>query len=332
MTGSTINATHFRLEHSGDWERLDAVVTRLEKGSLRSLSDDELLNLPRLYRTTLSCLSIARNTSLDRALLSYLEQLSIRAYLQIYSMQTSPAREILRFVTSAWPAAVRALWRELLFCVALTLASALAAYLLVRSDPIWFYGIIPEGMAAGRDPSASTEFLRGTLYNHEQNYLTAFSTFLFTHNAQIAIFAFALGFAFAVPSVLLIIYNGLMLGAIFAVFAAHGLAPNLAGWLLIHGTTEIFAVCIAGAAGMRIGLALAFPGALDRLQALVVAGRTAATALLGTVIMLAVAGVLEGVGRQTVIDDRARLLIGAGALVGWLIFFFGSRQRVEDEG
>lgn len=332
MTGSTINATHFRLEHSGNWERLDAVVTRLEKGSLRSLSDDELLDLPRLYRTTLSCLSIARNTSLDRALLSYLEQLSIRAYLQIYSVQTSPAREMLRFVTSAWPAAVRALWRELLFCVALTLASALAAYLLVRSDPIWFYGIIPEGMAAGRDPSASTEFLRGTLYNHEPNYLTAFSTFLFTHNAQIAIFAFALGFAFAVPSVLLIIYNGLMLGAIFAVFAAHGLAPNLAGWLLIHGTTEIFAVSIAGAAGMRIGLALAFPGPLDRLQALVVAGRTAATALLGTVIMLAVAGVLEGVGRQTVTDDRARLLIGAGALVGWLIFFFGSRRRVEEEG
>ena len=75
----------------------------------------------------------------------------------------------------------------------------------------------------------------------------AFATYLFTHNSQIAIFAFALGFAFAVPTILLILYNGLMLGAFFAVFAAKGLAFNLAGWLMIHGTTELFAIAIAGA-------------------------------------------------------------------------------------
>ena len=88
----------------------------------------------------------------------------------------------------------------------------------------------------------------------------SFATFLFTHNAQIAIFAFALGFACAVPTVLLILYNGLMLGAFFALFAAKGLGPNVAGWLMIHGTTEIFAICISGAAGIRIGMAIAFPG------------------------------------------------------------------------
>ena len=142
----------------------------------------------------------------------------------------------------------------------LTLASAVVAFLLVRGDPSWFFGIIPESLAGGRDPSASAEALRRTLYDRHDDMLATFATYLFTHNSQIAIFAFALGFAFGVPTILLILYNGLMLGAFFAVFAAKGLAFNLGGWLAIHGTTELFAITIAGAAGIRIGTAIAFPG------------------------------------------------------------------------
>jgi len=52
------------------------------------------------------------------------------------------------------------------------------------------------------------------------------------------------------------------------------------------------------------------------------AGRTAATAMIGTVIMLAVAGLLEGIGRQTVNSDALRMLIGSAVLVGWLAYFY----------
>ena len=331
MNAPLVNATRFRLEHADDWKRLEELVTRLEKKSLRSLSDDDLLDLPRLYRTTLSSLSVARDTSLDGALLSYLEQLSTRAYFQLYGVQTSPGRQVGRFFTAGWPDAVRALWRELAFCVALTTLSALAAYFLIRSDPEWYYAIIPQGLAGGRDPSASAAFLRTTLYDGggKDSALTLFATFLFTHNAQIAIFAFALGFAFAVPTVLLIIYNGLMLGAITAVFASKGLGPNLGAWLAIHGTTELLAICISGAAGIRLGTALAFPGSRTRMEAMVGAGRIAATAMLGTVVMLGVAGLLEGIGRQTITDDGARLAIGLAALAGWLCYFFWPRRPAE---
>ena len=71
-------------------------------------------------------------------------------------------------------------------------------------------------------------------------------------------------------------YEGGMLGAMVAVFAAKGLGPNFLAWLAIHGTTELFAVMIAGAAGMRIGTAIAFPGGQERMEAVVAAGRTAA--------------------------------------------------------
>ena len=324
-----VNASRFRAAHEADWERLDRLVTRMEKRSIRALADDDILALPLLYRTTLSSLAVARDTSLDRGLISYLEQLSTRAYFQIYGVQTSVWRQLGHFFARGWPEAVQGLWRETLVCVLLMLASAVVAFMLVRGDPSWFFGIIPESLAGGRDPSAGAEALRRTLYDSQESMLATFATYLFTHNSQIAIFAFALGFAFAVPTILLILYNGLMLGAFFAIFAAKGLAFNFGGWLAIHGTTELFAISIAGAAGIRIGTAIAFPGRDTRTDSAVRAGRSAALAMAGTVVMLAVAGLLEGIGRQTVNDDASRYMIGAAMLAGWLAYFYMPRRRSD---
>lgn len=327
-----VNATRFRTAHEADWARLEELVRRMEKRSIRALDDEDLLALPVLYRTTLSSLSVARDTTLDRALVAYLEQLCTRAYFQIYGVPTPVRRQLALFFRKSWPEAVRALWRETLVCAALMFAAAFVAYVLVRQDPSWFYSMIPGGLSDGRDPSASAEDLRKTLYDSQENWLMTFATYLFTHNSQIAIFAFALGFAFAVPTILLIIYNGLMLGAFFAVFAAKGLGLNLLGWLMIHGTTELFAIAIAGAAGVRIGTAIAFPGRLSRMQSAVGAGRVAATAMAGTVIMLAVAGLLEGVGRQTITDDWMRYGIGTLMLLGWIFYFYLRPREVSHGG
>ncbi|GAA0324465.1 stage II sporulation protein M [Sphingomonas oligophenolica] len=322
-----VNATRFRAAHEAEWERLEQLVSRIEKRSVRALSDDDLLVLPLLYRSALSSLSVARETSLDRSLVTYLEQLCTRAYFQIYGVPTSAFRQLVRFFAKGWPEAVQAIWRETLVAFLLTVAGAVVAYLLVRSDPTWFYSIIPEGLAAGRDPSASAETLRATLYdNHKNDGLAVFATYLFTHNAQIAIFSFALGFAFAVPTVLLILYNGLMLGAFMAVFVPKGLGWNLGGWLIIHGTTEIFAIILSGAAGFRIGMAIAFPGRISRGDSAIQAGRSAATAMAGTVVMLIIAGMLEGIGRQTVTNDAVRYAIGLAMLTGWIAYFYLPRK------
>lgn len=332
-----VNASRFRAAHEAEWERLDRLVTRVERGSLRSLADDDLLALPLLYRTALSSLSAARATSLDRALVAYLEQLCTRAYFQLYGPPGSPWRSLARFFTHDWPAAVRGLWRETLAALVLTVAAAVAGYLLVRGDPSWFYNIMPEGMAQGRDPTASAASLRATLHGDGagggmtkgQGALAVFATFLFTHNAQIAIFSFALGIVFAAPTVLLIAYNGLSLGAIVAVFAGKGVGTDFVEWLAIHGTTELFAVMLSGAAGFRIGLALAFPGRRARMDAAVEAGRSGAIVMIGTVVMLAVAGLLEGIGRQTVDTGATRAIIGVAMLVGWLAYFYLPRRRSE---
>lgn len=322
-----LNASRFRAAHEAEWTRLEALLKRIEKRSVRVLSDDDLLALPLLYRATLSSLSVARETSLDRALIAYLEQLCARAYFQLYGVSDPAWRDLGRFFTQGWPGAVASLWRETLVMAFLTLVGAVAAYLLVRADPSWYFGIIPEGLAGGRDPDASAAALRATLYHSRDSGLGVFASFLFNHNAQIAIFAFALGFAFVVPTALLILYNGLMLGAIIAVFAGKGLGLNFVAWLAIHGTTEMFAIIIAGAAGMRIGTAIAFPGREERMVAVVTAGRTAAIAMAGVVLMLAVAAMLEGIGRQVVTGDGLRAGIGLAMLAAWLVYYYGIGRR-----
>jgi len=326
-----VNASRFRAAHQADWERLERLVALVEKRSVRALDDDDLIAMPLLYRTALSSLSLARASSLDRALVDYLEQLCTRAYFQLYGVTDTGLAQLRRFFARTWPGAVRELWRETLASLALTVAAVLAGYLMVRSDPAWFYGLIPDAMAQGRDPAASAASLHATLHSSEQSMLTTFATFLFTHNAQIAIFSFALGLAFGVPTVLLLLYNGLSLGALLAVFAGKGVGGPFACWLAIHGTTELFAVILSGAAGLRIGIALAFPGRLAREDAAMAAGRQGALVMAGSVAMLAVAGLLEGIGRQVVDGDGPRLLIGLVMLTGWLCFFYLPRRPAAVE-
>lgn len=312
----------FRSERERDWKAFEELITRAEKHSPKALTDEELLSLPVLYRSTLSALSVARATSLDNALIAYLEALCLRGYFYLYGARRGLIERIADFFVHDWPGDVRDLWRETLASVALMVVGFVAGFRLVASDKTWYDAIIPADLAGGRGPDASVEWLRLGLYDGGDGYLSTFAAYLFTHNVQVSILAFALGFALAVPTVLLILMNGCLLGAMFYVFWSKGLAYEFGGWLFIHGSTELFAICIAGAAGMRIGTRIAFPGALSRMKAAAKAGRVAASAMVGVAIMLLAAGLLEGFGRQLVTSDGLRYLIGGSLLALWLAYFY----------
>jgi len=327
LTARPADSRRFRAEREAEWRRLEEIIALAEKKSVRRLSDEDLLALPILYRGALSSLSVARETSLDLELVNYLEGLCARAYFFVYGVRSSAGKRALAFFTSDWPAAVRSLWKETVAASLLTLVGAVAGFMLVTNDPSWFPSFVPGDMASGRDFSASPEFLRDTLY-HEEGVegLSLFATFLFTHNSQVSVMCFALGFAFGVPTALLLVYNSTMLGAMLALFASKGLGAELTGWLLIHGTTEFFAIILAGAAGFRIGWSVVFPGEESRLRAATLAGRTAAVAMTGVVVMLFCAGLLEGFGRQLVTADAARYAIGLAMLLMWLLYFYLPRR------
>jgi len=333
MSGQiTLKSHRFRSEREQSWKELEVILKLIEKRGIKALNDEQIVALPRLYRSTLSSLSVARATSLDQAVIIYLESLSARAYYILYGSQVSLGKRIASFFLRDWPLAAKTLWKETAISAALTLLAAILAYFLVSNNPDWFYTFMPESLADGRTPSASAESLRETLYHDgDSSGLGLFASYLFSHNSKVAMFCFALGFAFCIPTVILLMYNGFILGSFIAVFAEKGLGFEVGGWLIIHGATEIFAIILAGAAGLHIGKAVAFPGELTRTQSASKAGGTASLVMAGVIIMLFFAGLLEGFGRQLVSNDLLRYGIGLGSLAIWMTYFYGPR-RIEDEG
>src|SRR5215813_6659804 len=83
-----LKSTQFRRAREAGWLELEGLVETVEKRGMRTLTPDQLQQLPLLYRSTLSSLSVARAIALDRHLLLYLENLALRAFLAVYSPKT----------------------------------------------------------------------------------------------------------------------------------------------------------------------------------------------------------------------------------------------------
>jgi len=326
-----LRSVRFRDEHQTQWKRLEELVSKVERGGARRLSADEAIELPMLYRKALSSLSVARETLLERATLDYLEALVTRAYLVVYANHEPPFRAVQAFFARGWSVAVRTLALDLVIATLLLVVGGAAAWLLVASDPDWFFSLVSREMAGDRGPAVSAERLEDMLYEeHEASGLSFFAASLFSNNTGVAFLAFALGFAFGVPTAVLLVYNGAVLGAMLQVYFAKGLGVGFVGWLAIHGVTELLAIALAGAAGLRLGRAAAFPGALTRLESLRKAGQVTAPAMAGVVIMLTLAALIEGYGRQLIANDVGRYAIAGVTAVFWLTYFafFGKRTEL----
>jgi len=316
-----LRSARFRKEREPSWARLATLVAKIERDGMRSLNFEEAQELTSTYRQTVNSLSVAREISLDQALLEYLDSLAARAYLVIYAPQSTLSGLFVRLLTEGIPQAFRRSAVVLLIGFGLMLIGALLGYALVSQDDSWFYTFVPGQLAGGRGPGASKELLESTLFGQEatgQNALASFAAYLFSHNTKVAILVFSLGVFWLVPTALLTFYNGTMLGAFVAVFVGKGLGYEVFGWLSIHGVTEIAAICVAAAGGAQLGLAMLLPGQLTRKDALRIRGRDATKLLFLAALMLFVAAILEGFFRQLVQSTELRLVIGWGIGALWL--------------
>ena len=321
----------FREEREADWKLLEQIIQRAESRGVGGLSDSDMEQLPGLYRQAVSSLSVARSISLDQNVVAYLETLCARAYFFVYGTRSRMSERIAQFFARDWAAAVSAAKGPTFLAFLCLFGGALLAFFLTLNDNEWYW-TFHSGWDS-RNPNATYDELRATLYETDRNIvdmLGAFAAQLFSHNSGIAIFAFALGFAFGIPTAVLLIYNGVYLGSFYAVFWQKGLAYELTGWLFIHGVTELFAVILAGAAGFMIGGAVAFPGRKPRMQSMREAGEKAAMVIIGAVVMLFLAALLEGFGRQLINSDTVRYTIAGSSLVLWLAYFYLPRRHSGD--
>lgn len=333
MKASLLKSYRFRDEREEDWRKLEAILKRAEgMGGLARLSDQDMIDLTRLYRQAVSSLSVARSISLDRNVVEYLEGLCARAYFFVYGPRTRFGRGLSRFFRESWPNAMQTSGVPMLLSAACFLGAWALAFTLCMIDMDWFWVFDQASLFDTRTPNADTSALRDTLYNDPANNegfiarLAHFAGYLFNNNAQIAILAFALGFMFGIPTAILLILNGLTLGAFYALFWSRGLGYEVSGWLFIHGATELLGIIVAGAAGFRIGGAVAFPGQKSRLTSAREEGQAAGIMAGGVVIMMFIAGLLESFGRELINSDVIRYAIAVTTFALWMAYFFLPRK------
>jgi uncharacterized membrane protein SpoIIM required for sporulation len=321
----TLKSREFRKGREAGWQDLERLIGRIEKHGVKALALDELQRLPLLYRAAISSLSVARAIALDRHLLLYLENLTLRAYLAVYGPRVSLREEAAAFLARGLPEAVRgARWHIALAILAL-LIGTVAGFLLVQADEAWFSSIIPASLAGGRGPeSTRAQLLDDEIFGPPSGFAEAlllFANFLFSHNSMVGILCFSLGMAAGVPTLLLLAYQGLTLGAFVALHANRGLTVEILGWLSIHGVTELSAIVLCGAAGLVLAEKALFPGRYGRMASLAHHGRDAARIAVGAVMMLLVAAILEGGFRQLVASTPWRFVIGGATGLTWLLYF-----------
>jgi uncharacterized membrane protein SpoIIM required for sporulation len=321
----TLKSSEFRRGREASWRDLDALLARVEKRGVGALSADELQRLPLLYRSALSSLSVARSIALDRNLLLYLEALSLRGFLVVYAPRMGLLEGVGEFLRRGFPAAVRAARWHILIAFLCIAAGGIAGFMLVLADEAWFSAVVPTALAGGRGPASTrAELLDGEIFAPWPGAARSFAVlanFLFEHNTIVGIMTFSLGIAAGVPTLLLLLYQGVMLGAFLALHYDRGLAVDFVGWVAIHGVTELSAIVLCGAAGLVVADNLLFPGRYGRLESVAQHGRLAAQVAIGAVLMFFIAAILEGGFRQLVQNTDLRFASGGMTGAAWLFYF-----------
>lgn len=331
IEAAALRSDRFRLEREADWRRLEDILSRIEKGRLGKLSDADVLELPALYRMATSSLAVARETSLDAATLRYLESLVQRAWFQVYGPRQGLFAWLRSFLAGNLSRAIQGIWLDICIALFVMVAGTIVGWMLVARDVEWYYALVPTQFTDTRVPGASREVLMESLkVESDTQGLSAFAAQLFANNAGVAILAFALGFAFGIPSLMLLIHNMAVLGAMLWLFHSAGLTSEFIAWLSVHGTTELFAILLSGAAGMHIGRKMAFPGARSILAAAADAGQRGAQVMVGVTLMMLCAAVLEAFPRQLA-GTEARAIIGTFMLLFWIAYFFFYGRKTGGE-
>src|SRR5690606_14594706 len=101
------------------------------------------------------------------------------------------------------------------------------------------------------------------------------------NNIRVSFIAFILGIFGGIPTALLLLYNGIMVGAFLQFFMQHQLLGETVTTILLHGAIELTAIVVAGGCGLMLGNAVLFPGTYSRGVSLVTHARRALKIILG---------------------------------------------------
>ncbi|WCB91688.1 hypothetical protein DSM104299_00361 [Baekduia alba] len=312
----------FERERAGGWQALEAALGRAG-GRPERLGAAGVLELGALYRGAAADLALARRLFPGDPLTGRLEGLVVRARAVVYA-DVGRRRAPVDFLTNGYWRLVVERRLALAVAVALFVGGAVFAFVWGVVDPDAAAGLVPGSFIDGANPPRGSRGLTTA-------QSASFSSEIFTNNIQVTFQAFAAGLLFAVGGGVLLLYNGLILGAVLGVAAANGNLDQVARLVVAHGVLELSCIVVAGAAGLRLGWALVAPGPLRRLDALAAQARPAMAIVLGTAPWLVVAGVVEGYVSPAGWGGAGPYVVGVGlGVLYWSLVLWRGHSRRRD--
>ncbi len=276
------------------WDALTQLLDRADHQGLEKLSVAELKQLCRLYRHVTIDLSRARTDGDDPELIRYLNYLAARAHGRVYRTRPVHIGPLFAFLTRGFPRLVRRHALPLLVASSVFVLTTLASWLAVVREPELAYTIFDEQVVEYENlrlERQQGEYRGNFTFDVGQSPLVA--VMIIGNNIRVAISAFAFGALCCLPCVLMLVYNGRMLGTLSGLVWNRGYFLDFYSLILTHGVLELTAICISGGAGLMLGWAVIAPGPYTRRDALRRVAGEAFGLLAGAALMLVVAGIIE---------------------------------------
>lgn len=294
-----MDINQFLLDRQDRWERLGRLLDEAQRPGGSPLRAQEVDELFALYRLVSSDLNLVQTRTANPAMVDYLEALVARAYAFVV-----PPRKVNLFrawwgiVRHQFPAAIRTHVGLVGLAAAVMLAGAVVGFVTTLVTPTAAELFVqPEHLS--QSPSNRVAELEAMERGGETRIdsvgtYSAFSTFLFTHNIRVTVLCFALGFTFGIGTVVVLFFNGAMLGCITAMYLEDGVLEFFIAWVGPHGSLELPSIVFGAAGGLIIARTQLNRDGRPLRERLRESRRTLLHFVIGAATLLVIAGAIEG--------------------------------------
>ena len=330
-----IDLQRFLASEQACWTELERQLDKLEAEPNLRMTLEQVRRFHLLYERTAADLARITTFSSEPETRRYLESLVARAYGEIHETRERRGRlRLLEWFFQVLPRTFRRHIRAFYLSVAITLAGCAFGGLAITLDPASKPVLMPFPHLL-QDPARRVAEEEQATSDRLAGQKSSFSAFLMTHNTRVSIFTLALGMTWGIGTIIMLFYNGVMLGAVAVDYVRAGQAKFLLGWLLPHGVIEIPAILIAGQAGLLLALALIGWGKRIPLRArLRQISPDVVTLIFGVGLLLVWAGLVEAFLSQyhePVLPYSIKIAFGLVELVLLVLFLARSGTTPQQE-
>jgi len=310
------NSTEKLEQWTGFYRRAQALLR--SRRALRRLSGPELERLIDDYQSLTADLARARSLGAARETIDQLNRIAVAGHNLLYGQIRPRHAAGASYGVGSFARMVRKHGRAVALSAAVFFGSALVCFLAVQLYPSLAYDLLSDDFL-DFDPAS-----KDNLHNIPHLVRPVVSSLIISNNIQVTLLAFGFGLTAGIGTTVLLLFNGIHLGSVAGWMMLHGKDRALWGWIMPHGGTELLAICLAGAAGYVLAAAIVAPGQVRRSTALKNAGGDALVIELGCMVMLVIAGFMEGFVSPSGIDYASRIGVLCVSLGLWAVYFFAA--------